>query len=112
MVGVPVGSIPVDLIGLLGELRPATSISTCTSKPSNLDAIGPDAVRDVGRLQRVRAGDDPRSGDGRTGSRTVIRQALGQAEDAPFKVQRIRAALDEGRGVRETARLLKVLPPR
>ena len=25
-----------------------------------------------------------------------------------FKVQRIRAALDEGRGVRETARLLKV----
>ena len=27
---------------------------------------------------------------------------------APFKIDRIRAALDEGRGVRETARLLKV----
>ena len=26
----------------------------------------------------------------------------------PFQVQRIRLALDEGRGVRETARLLKV----
>jgi hypothetical protein len=27
---------------------------------------------------------------------------------APFKIDRIRAALDEGRGVRETARLLKI----
>jgi hypothetical protein len=33
---------------------------------------------------------------------------LGQATTTSFTVQRIRAALDEGRGVRETARLLKV----
>ena len=33
---------------------------------------------------------------------------LGRPRSMPFQVQRIRAALDEGRGVRETARLLKV----
>ena len=33
---------------------------------------------------------------------------LGRPRTTPFQVQRIRAALDEGRGVRETARLLKV----
>ena len=33
---------------------------------------------------------------------------LGRPPMSPFKVSRIRAALDEGRGVRETARLLKV----
>ena len=33
---------------------------------------------------------------------------LGRPRTTPFKVERIRAALDEGRGVRETARLLKV----
>ena len=32
-------------------------------------------------VQRVRAGNDRGSRDGRTGSRTVIRQAPGQAED-------------------------------
>ena len=46
-----------------------------------LNAIGQDAVRDVGRIQRVRAGDDPRPGAGRAGSSTVIGQAPGQAED-------------------------------
>ena len=35
---------------------------------------------------------------------------LGRPRTTPFTVQRIRAALDEGRGVRETARLLKVSP--
>jgi DNA invertase Pin-like site-specific DNA recombinase len=33
---------------------------------------------------------------------------LGRPRTTPFQVGRIRAALDEGRGVRETARLLKV----
>ena len=33
---------------------------------------------------------------------------LGRPPTTPFQVQRIRRALDEGRGVRETARLLKV----
>ena len=33
---------------------------------------------------------------------------LGRPRTTPFQVQRIRMALDEGRGVRETARLLKV----
>ena len=33
---------------------------------------------------------------------------LGRPRTPPFKVQRICAALDEGHGVRETARLLKV----
>jgi hypothetical protein len=35
---------------------------------------------------------------------------LGRPRTTPFTVQRIRAALDQGRGVRETARLLKVSP--
>ena len=47
----------------------------------HFDAIRSDAVRHVGRVQRVRAGDDPRSSDGRPGSRTVIGQAPGPAED-------------------------------
>ena len=39
----------------------------------------------------------------------VIGQApLGRRRTTPFTIDRIRAALDEGRGVRETARLLKV----
>jgi hypothetical protein len=33
---------------------------------------------------------------------------LGRPRTTPFKLGRIRAAVDEGRGVRETARLLKV----
>lgn len=35
---------------------------------------------------------------------------LGRPRTTPFKIDRIRGALDEGRGVRETARLLKVSP--
>ena len=35
-------------------------------------------------------------------------KCLGRPRTTPFQVQRIRLALDEGRGVRETARLLKV----
>ena len=35
---------------------------------------------------------------------------LGRPRTTPFMINRIRAALDDGRGVRETARLLKVSP--
>jgi DNA invertase Pin-like site-specific DNA recombinase len=35
-------------------------------------------------------------------------KGLGRPRTTPFTAQRVRAALDEGRGVRETARLLKV----
>ena len=74
-------SLP-DLIGLLGELRSRDDRPLPAPAGARyLHAIGPDAVRDAGGVQRVRAGDDPRSGDGGTGSRTIIRQAPGQAED-------------------------------
>lgn len=35
---------------------------------------------------------------------------LGRPRTMPYKIGRIRASLDQGRGVRETARLLKVSP--
>ena len=35
----------------------------------------------AGGVQRIRASDDPRSGDGGAGSSAIIRQAIGQAED-------------------------------
>ena len=37
---------------------------------------------------------------------------LGRPRTTPFKVQRILAVLDEGHGVRETARWLKVSAPK
>ena len=74
-------SLP-DLIGLLGELQ-ARDIDLYLHQQAldTSDAIGPDAVRDAGGVQRVRAGDDPRSGAGWAGSRTVIWQAPGPAKD-------------------------------
>ncbi len=48
---------------------------------------------------RVMAGPDRARSSGKS---------LGRPRTTPFKIDRIRAALDEGRGVRETARLLKV----
>jgi hypothetical protein len=56
----------------------------------------------------IREIDDQRSCDGRPGPRQGVWQAPGSPQDYPLKIGRIRAALDEGRGVRETARLLKV----
>ena len=43
-------------------------------------------------------------------SRQGVRQAPGSPRTTPFKIGRIRTALDVGRGLRETARLLKVSP--
>ena len=71
-----------DLIGLLGELRSRDidlylhQQALDTSTPSGRMLFGM-----LGVFSGVRASDDPRSGDGRTGSRAVIRQAVGQAED-------------------------------
>ena len=71
-----------DLIGLLGELR-SRDIDLYLHQQA-LDTSTPSGrclVRHAGRVQRVRAIDDPRSGAGGTGSRSIIWQAPGQAED-------------------------------
>ncbi len=73
-----------------------------------LDAIGPDAVRDAVGVQRVRTGDDPRLGLGRFGSRSLHRQTAWATTGLTHEDRRSARALDEGRGVRETARLLKM----
>ena len=66
-----------DLIGLLGELR-SRDIDLYLHQQA-LDTSTP--VRNAGGVQRIRAGDDPRSRPGRSGSRSIIRQAPGQATD-------------------------------
>ena len=109
MVGLSAGRSLSDLIGLLGELR-SHDIDLYLHQPT-LDTSTPSGrmlfgmlgvfseferamIRDrvLARLDRARS----------SGKR------LGRPRTAPFKIGRIRAALDEGRGVRETARLLKV----
>ena len=97
-----------DLIGLLGELRSATSTSICTSRRSIPARHPAECCSGCWGCLRVRAGDDPRPGAGGTGSRAIIGQAPGQAEDDAVPGAALRLALDEGRGVRETARLLKI----
>ena len=78
MVGLSAGRSLSDLIGLLGELR-SHDIDPLPAPAGarHLDAIRQDVVRHVGRVLGVRAGDDPRSGAGETGSGKVIRQAPG-----------------------------------
>ena len=98
-----------DLIGLLGELQ-ARDIDLYLHQQA-LDTSTPSGRMLFGMLgvfseferamirDRVMAGLDRARSSGKR---------LGRPRTTPFKVQRIRAALDEGRGVRETARLLKV----
>ena len=100
-----------DLIGLLGELR-SRDIDLYLHQQA-LDTSTPSGRMLFGMLgvfaefersmvwDRVMAGLDRARASGKR---------LGRPRTTPFKVQRIRAALDEGRGVRETARLLKVSP--
>ena len=102
-----------DLIGLLGELR-SRDIDLYLHQQA-LDTTTPSGRMLFGMLgvfseferamirDRVLAGLDRARSSGKR---------LGRPRTTPFKVQRIRPALDEGRGVRETARLLKVTPPR
>ena len=99
-----------DLIGLLGELQARDIDLYLHQQAIDTSTHQAGAVRHVVGVLRVRAGDDPRPGDGRAGSREGIWQATGSSEDDAVQVGRIRVALDEGRGVRETARLLKVPP--
>ena len=99
-----------DLIGLLGELQ-ARDIDLYLHQQA-LDTSTPSGRMLFGMLgvfseferamirDRVMAGLDRARSSGKR---------LGRPRTTPFKVQRIRAALDEGRGVRETARLLKVI---
>ena len=110
MVGVSAGPSLPDLICLLGEIQ-ARDIDLYlhqqaldTGTPSGralfrmLGGVFSEFERSMIR-DRVMAGlDRARSSDKR----------LGRPQTTPFKIGRIRAALDEGRGVRETARLLKV----
>jgi DNA invertase Pin-like site-specific DNA recombinase len=98
-----------DLIGLLGELRSRDidlylhQQALDTSTPSGRALFGMLGVfsefeRSMIR-DRVMAGLDRARSSGKR---------LGRPRTTPFTLQRIRAALDQGRGVRETARLLKV----
>ena len=102
-----------DLIGLLGELRSRDidlylhQQALDTSTPSGRALFGMLGV--FSEFERAMIRDRVMAGLDRARSSG---KRLGRPRTTPFTVQRIRAALDEGRGVRETARLLKVSPPR
>ena len=101
-------SLP-DLIGLLGELRSRDinlylhQQALDTSTPSGRMLSGMLGV--FSEFERAMIRDRVMAGLDRARSSA---KRLGRPRTTPFQVQRIRAALDEGRGVRETARLLKV----
>jgi DNA invertase Pin-like site-specific DNA recombinase len=86
-----------------GEFDIVAAWSVCRLGRSLPDLIGPLSElrsREIDLyLHRVMAGPDRARSSGKR---------LGRPRTTPFKIDRIRAALDEGRGVRETARLLKV----
>jgi DNA invertase Pin-like site-specific DNA recombinase len=98
-----------DLIGLLGELRSRDidlylhQQALDTSTPSGRMLFGMLSV--FSEFERAMIRDRVLAGLDRARSSG---KRLGRPPTTPFKVQRIRAALGEGRGVRETARLLKV----
>ena len=98
-----------DLIGLLGELRSRDidlylhQQALDTSTPSGRALFGMLGV--FSEFERAMIRDRVMAGLDRARSSG---KRLGRPRTTPFTVQRIRAALDEGRGVRETARLLKV----
>ena len=100
-----------DLIGLLGELRSRDidlylhqqALDTCT--PSGRALFGMLGV--FSEFERAMIRDRVMAGLDRA---RASGKRLGRPRTTPFKIGRIRAALDEGRGVRETARLLKVSP--
>ena len=98
-----------DLIGLLGELRSRDidlylhQQALDTSTPSGRMLFGMLSV--FSEFERAMVRDRVMAGLCRARS---AGKRLGWPRTTPFTVQRIRRALDEGRGVRETARLLKV----
>jgi DNA invertase Pin-like site-specific DNA recombinase len=101
-------SLP-DLIGLLGELRSRDidlylhQQALDTSTPSGRALFGMLGV--FSEFERAMIRDRVMAGLDRARS---AGKRLGRPRTTPFTVQRIRTALDQGRGVRETARLLKV----
>ena len=107
VVGVPVGLS--DPIGLLGELRSRDidlylhQQALDTGTPSGrmlLAMLGVYSEFERAMIRdRVMAGLDRARAAGKR---------LDRPRTTPFKNDRIRAALDEGRGVREAARLLKI----
>jgi DNA invertase Pin-like site-specific DNA recombinase len=100
-----------DLIGRLSELR-ARDIDLYLHV-QGIDAATPSGRMLFGMLgmfaefERAMIGDRVMAGLDRA---RAAGKRLGRPRVAPYKIGRIRAALDEGRGVRETARLLKVSP--
>jgi DNA invertase Pin-like site-specific DNA recombinase len=99
----------LDLIGLLGELRSRDidlylhQQALDTSTPSGRMLFGMLSV--FSEFERAMIRDRVMAGLDRARS---TGKRLGRPRTTQFTVQRIRLALDEGRGVRETARLLKV----
>jgi DNA invertase Pin-like site-specific DNA recombinase len=101
-------SLP-DLIGMLGELQ-AHDIDLYlhqqaldTSTPSGRMLFGMLSV--FSEFERAMIRDRVMAGLSRARSSG---KRLGRPPMAPIKIERVRRALDEGRGVRETARLLKM----
>jgi DNA invertase Pin-like site-specific DNA recombinase len=100
-----------DLVGLLGELRSRDidlylhQQALDTSTPSGRALFGMLGV--FSEFERAMIRDRVMAGLDRA---RASGKRLGRPRTTPFKIGRIRAALDEGRGVRETARLLKVSP--
>jgi DNA invertase Pin-like site-specific DNA recombinase len=99
----------VDLVSLLGELQVRGvdlylhQQALDTSTPSGRALFGMLGV--FSEFERAMIRDRVLAGLDR--ARTSGKR-LGRPRTTPFTVQRIRAALEQGRGVRETARLLKV----
>jgi DNA invertase Pin-like site-specific DNA recombinase len=102
-------SLP-DLIGLLGELQVRGvdlylhQQALDTGTPSGRALFGMLSV--FGEFERAMIRDRVLAGLHR--ARHVDGKRLGRPPITPFRTQQIRAALTEGKGVRETARLLKV----
>jgi DNA invertase Pin-like site-specific DNA recombinase len=98
-----------DLIGLLGKLRSRHidlylhRHALDTSTPSGRMLFGMLGV--FSEFERAMVRDRVMAGLDRARSSG---KRLGRPRTTPFEVQRIRLSLDEGPGVRETARLLKI----
>ena len=109
MVGLPAGTVPVRPSGCSVSYRSRDidlylhQQALDTSTPSGRMLFGMLGV--FSEFERAMIRDRVMAGLDRARSSG---KRLGRPRTTPFQVQRIRLALDEGRGVRETARLLKV----
>jgi DNA invertase Pin-like site-specific DNA recombinase len=103
------GRSQADLVSLLGELQVRGvdlylhQQGLDTGTPSGRALFGMLGV--FSEFERAMIRDRVIAGLDRARS---FGKRLGRPRTTPFKIGRIRAALDEGRGVREVARLLKV----